>query len=120
MSSRYEGGGILRTLFCLFSIVVLLGVAVPVPATGSGQQAAVSSAGDGWKREFEAVCSRTDDAMEMTPEELKSLVERCDNITPQIEALEPSARKVYLKRLRLCRELFFYVLGTKEKGKTGP
>jgi hypothetical protein len=75
---------------------------------------------DGWKREFEAVCSRTDDAMEMSPEELKSAVQRCDRIKPQIELLEPSARKVYLKRLQLCRDLYLYVLGAKEKGGTVP
>ena len=58
--------------------------------------------------------------VEMPPEELRSLVERCDRLKPQIEALDPSARKVYLRRLQLCRDLYLYVLGAKEKGKTGP
>lgn len=66
------------------------------------------------------VCSRTDGAMEMPAGELRSLVERCDGIKPQIEALEPTARKVFLRRLQLCRDLFRYVLESKEKGKTGP
>ncbi len=55
--------------------------------------------------------------MAMSVEELRSAVDRCDRIRPQIEALDPSARKVYLKRLQLCRDLFFYVLGTKDTGK---
>lgn len=99
--------------------ILLIGTVATLQA-GSGPPADAAAAGDGWKREFEAVCARTDDAMEMLPEELRSAVERCDRIKPQIEALEPSARKVYLKRLQLCRDLYFYVLVTKEKGKTGP
>ena len=58
--------------------------------------------------------------MEMLPEELRLLVARCDRIKPQIDALEPSARKVFLRRLQLCRDLFLYVLESKEKGKAGP
>ena len=74
---------------------------------------------DEWKKEFEEVCAQTDNAMSMSVEQLRSIVARCDKIKPAIEALEPSPRKVFLKRLQLCRDLFKYVLDGKEVGKDG-
>ena len=95
-------------------------VSVPVPEAATGPMTVATPAEDGWKRELEAICSRTDDAMEMPTGELRSLVGRCDSLKPQVEALEPSARKVFLRRLQLCRDLFVYVLESREKGKPGP
>jgi len=66
-----------------------------------------------WKKEFETVCCQTDNAMSLTNEQLKEYIDRCDRIRPAIEALEPSPRKVYLKRWKLCRELFKYVLDSR-------
>jgi hypothetical protein len=70
---------------------------------------------DDWKKEFEAICSRTDDAMSFSKDELKSLIARCDQLKSVIETLDESTRKVYLKRLKLCRDLFAFVLDAKEK-----
>lgn len=80
--------------------------------------AGVAGAGDEWKSEFESVCSRTQDAMSIPDTDLQSLVERCDRLKPQLEALEASPRKVYLKRLKLCRDLYVYVLESRKKAKT--
>lgn len=74
----------------------------------------IVTADDDWKKEFETVCCQTDNAMSLTDEQLKEYIERCDRIKPAIEALEPSPRKVYLKRWKLCRELFQYVLDTRK------
>ena len=63
-----------------------------------------------WKMEFDDICSRTIDAMELPPAEIKTLIERCDRLKPRIEKLEASASKVYLRRLQMCRELFAFVL----------
>jgi hypothetical protein len=76
-------------------------------------------ADDGWKKDFDQVCSQTDNAMTMTVEQLRDYVSRCEKIKPAIEALEPSPRKVYLKRLQLCRDLYKYVLDSKEAQKGG-
>jgi hypothetical protein len=65
--------------------------------------------------EFEDVCSKTQDAMVIPSGELKNLVDRCDKLKPRIEQLDESQRKVYLKRLQLCRDLYFFVLETREK-----
>lgn len=64
----------------------------------------------GWKAEYESVCSDTDIAMTLSEEELKGRIARCDRLKPKIEAEEGSTRKVYLRRLRMCRELYNYVL----------
>ncbi len=74
-----------------------------------------ASAEEDWKKEFEAICSRTDDAMSFSKDELKGLIARCDKVKSVIETLDESTRKVYLKRLKLCRDLFAFVLDAKEK-----
>jgi hypothetical protein len=53
-------------------------------------------------------------------EELKNLIQRCDKLKPRIEALDESPRKVYLKRLQLCRDLYLFVLESKEQEKLQP
>src|SRR5512143_2775523 len=70
------------------------------------QPAHAQNSPEAWKKEFEAICSKTDDAMTLTKDELKDLVERCEKLKPMIEKLDESQRKVYLKRLQSCRDLF--------------
>jgi hypothetical protein len=65
-----------------------------------------------WKAEFDDVCSKTTDSMALTKAELKGLIERCDKLKPRIERLDESAAKVYLKRLKMCRDLYVFVLET--------
>jgi hypothetical protein len=67
---------------------------------------------EGWKAEFDDICVKTSEATALPKEEIKTLIERCDKLKPRIEALDESARKVYLKRLQMCRDLFDYVLGS--------
>jgi hypothetical protein len=71
-----------------------------------------------WKNEFVDICGKTDNAMSLSKEELKRLIERCDRLRLTVENQEETEKKVYLKRLRLCRELFAYVLESKEKDAT--
>jgi len=103
----------------VLSLVMVSGVFFTVPL----QQGALNEyygirsayAEEEWKKEFEAICSRTDDAMSFSKEELKTLVARCDALKSLIEKLDESARKVYLRRLQTCRDLFAFVLESKEK-----
>jgi len=74
----------------------------------------VSLAEEGWKGEYESVCSKTNVAMALSSEELKELIAGCDRLKPKIEAEEESTRKVYLRRLQMCRDLYQYVLVSKE------
>jgi hypothetical protein len=97
----------------------LLALAVAGPGLLSGG-AALSRAGAAegdWFGEFEAVCSRTQDAMTIPSDELRSLVARCDKLKPVIAALDESRRKVYAKRLKLCRDLYEFVLASREGGE---
>jgi hypothetical protein len=70
---------------------------------------------DDWKKEFDELCGTTHDVMAFSRAELKGMIERCDKLKPDIENLGDTERRVYLKRLQLCRNLFSYALEIKEK-----
>lgn len=75
----------------------------------------VAWAAQDWKDEFEQVCSSTQDAMTLSSDELRSLVTRCDELRRPIAALEEPQRKVFSKRLQLCRDLYAFVLQSREQ-----
>jgi hypothetical protein len=91
-----------------------LAPAVAGLAPPSARAQAPAAARDGWRKEFEEVCAKTQDAMVLTATELRSLVDRCDRLKPQVEALGESERKVYSRRLSACRNLYAYVLESKQ------
>ena len=68
---------------------------------------------DDWKTEFDDVCGLTRDSMALSKDEIKAFIDRCDMLKPRIEKLNESAAKVNLKRLKMCRELFVFVLESK-------
>ena len=70
---------------------------------------------ENWKVEFSEICGRTDDSMGMTKEKLKELIVRCDQLKPLIEAQDETVRKVYLKRLKMCKDLYSFVLESKSR-----
>jgi hypothetical protein len=76
----------------------------------------VAYAEDEWKKDFDDICSKTQDAMSYDRDELTNLVGRCDRLKPLIEKLGDTERRFYLKRLQKCRDLFAYALELK-KGK---
>jgi hypothetical protein len=87
---------------------------------GGGPQASAreeTPAQEAWQKEFEDVCSRTEDAMTFSQEELTDLIRRCDKLQPQIEQLDESRKKVFMGRLRMCRGLYAYVLDAKRNEK---
>jgi len=78
-----------------------------------------------WRVEFEAVCGTTDASMSFTVEQLTDLIARCDKLAERIGAEEETVRRVYLRRLKMCRDLLAFVLESKkigqtEAGKPGP
>ena len=74
---------------------------------------------EAWQQEFDQVCGKTQDAMSLTVDELKSLVVRCDTLEPKIEKLDETRRKVYQRRLKQCRGLYAYVLESKSVDAKG-
>ena len=67
-----------------------------------------------WRADFDAVCAKTGDAMALSLPELNQLLERCGALQKIIETQEESVRKVYLKRLQMCRNLYAYVVEFKK------
>jgi hypothetical protein len=104
-----------RTVVLCASLAAAIGG--PGAVSGSAVFQRAAAADEGWLPEFEAVCSKTQDAMALPSDELRSLVTRCDQPKPAIDALEPSRKKVYGKRLALCRNLYEFVLQTREKDR---
>jgi hypothetical protein len=89
---------------------------IGAPASMSVVVSAVPAfAGEDWKDDFDDICGKTQDAMSLSVEELKSLIERCDRLKAKVEAMDGSARKVALKRVQMCRDLYSFVLEQKEK-----
>ena len=115
LSPGHEGVAMRRSVpILLCAAVTALFLSGILPLTGRlSPGPAVSLAQEGWKAEFDAVCAKTDVAMTLSVEELKGLIVRCDQLKPKIEAEEESTRKVYLRRLQMCRELYKYVLDNK-------
>ena len=70
-----------------------------------------------WKQEFAEVCSKTRDAMALSIEELKSFIEICDKLLARIDQPDglqmETERKVYGKRLKMCRDLYDFALQQK-------
>ena len=76
-----------------------------------------TAAEEGWQKEFDAICSKTTDAMSYSQEELGAMIQRCDTLMPQVEKLDETRKKVYTRRLRACRGLYGYVLESKKNEK---
>lgn len=68
---------------------------------------------DVWRTDFDAACAQSNDAMALSIPELKKLIEQCDRLQKIIETQEETVRKVYLKRLQMCRNLYVFVLENK-------
>ena len=66
-----------------------------------------------WRTDFDTACAQSNDAMALSMPELEKLIERCDRLQKIIEKEEETVRKVYLKRLQMCKKLYIFVLETK-------
>ena len=108
------------TIILVFLLMGLAGVC-GVRALGEPQASAVpTKAPEGWRKEFDQVCSKTEGAMTFSQDELTDLIRRCDALLPQIEKLDESRKKVYTGRLRMCRGLYAYVLDSKTQESKQP
>lgn len=68
---------------------------------------------EAWRTAFDDACAQSNEAMTLSVSELKSVIEKCDRLQKVIETQDETVRKVYLKRLQLCRNLYQFVLETK-------
>ena len=107
----------MKQLTVLFAIIL-------VSASSAGSQLRntipflspnIAQAAEAWQNDFDDVCSRTEDAMTFSADELKNIITRSDAVKTQIEQTsDESRRRVMLKRLKMCRDLYAYVLSTLE------
>jgi hypothetical protein len=74
-----------------------------------------SYAEEAWKKEFDDICSRTEASTTLPKEQIRELISRGERLKAVIETLDESTRKVYLKRLQMCLDLFAYAIDMKEK-----
>lgn len=102
-------------IFTIFLAVAFVAPLSPFFAKGNPFDKGIAYAEDEWRREFDDICAKTQDTMLLKEEELKVLIQRCDKLKPLIEKLDETQRKVFLKRLQMCRDLFAFVLESKEK-----
>lgn len=63
-----------------------------------------------WRAEFDEVCSKTDIAMSLSKSEILALTSSCDKLEKVINGLDESERKVFQKRLQMCKNLYLFVL----------
>lgn len=68
---------------------------------------------DSWRTDFDTTCAKSNDAMALSMPELKKLIEQCDNLQKIIVTQDETVRKVFLKRLQLCKNLYVFVLEAK-------
>jgi len=101
------------------AVALFIGLASPHDVSAASDPALselqAPTALEGWQKEFDDICSKTQDAMTFSIEELTALVQRCDALLPQIEKLDETQKKVYTGRLRMCRGLYAYVLNSKKE-----
>ena len=88
-------------LFSLLVPVVVATLPAPVPAAEGKdtQKKDPPPAPQDWKKEFEEICAKTQDAMSLADDVLTTLVKRCDDLKPTIDNLPETERKVYGKSI---------------------
>ena len=113
----YNNGPIRAAIALVGLMAAATSLALLSPAVEQGMLISAGSvyAQEDWKTEFESVCAKTQDPGALSDDELKKLVDRCDKLRLLIEKLEETQRKVYLKRLQMCKNLFSFILESREK-----
>jgi hypothetical protein len=107
----------LRFITILALAGVLFGRLCAAQQTSASNTSSPTVASEDWQKQFDDICSKTQDAMTLSVEELKALIQKCDSLEPQIQRLDDTRKKVYLRRLGQCRGLYAYVLDSKSKDK---
>jgi hypothetical protein len=74
-----------------------------------------------WIEDFDKICSQTEDADSLPTAKLKELVMESDKLIDVIESGNDPKKKVYIFRLKKCRNLFLYIMNLREaEGGAGP
>jgi hypothetical protein len=60
------------------------------------------------KAEFDRLCGQVQNAPNLTVEELEQLIEDCAALTQRLEQSENPQAKIWIQRLKMCRDFFEY------------
>ena len=67
-----------------------------------------------WIEDFDKICAQAEDADSLPTAKLKELVTESDKLLEVIETGNDPRKKVYIFRLRKCRNLFVYIMDLRE------
>ncbi len=105
--------GLIVCCVCAYAFVIPHGVS-PSPGALLGFISGPAYAEEAWRTEFDDICSRTEGSMALTKEELRELIGRGEKLKTVISTLDESTKKVFLKRLQMCMDLYKYLYEVKE------
>jgi hypothetical protein len=74
------------------------------------------AAAQAWIEDFDKICAQADIADTLPTETLQELAVESDRLLAVIEASDDPRKKVYIFRLKKCRNLFAYIMDLR-KGK---
>jgi hypothetical protein len=103
----------MKKIAALISLLSLLFVAGLLCTEEYG----IASPQDDWKQEYATVCAKTQNAMDLSVDELNNYIDRCNMLQSRIHELngpQGSETKVYSKRLKMCRDLYEFALQLKD------
>lgn len=67
-----------------------------------------------WHEEFDSICSKVETGDTLSVEEIRSLIERSEVLLKKIETIDDPSKKVYIFRLKKCKEFFEYLVELKK------
>jgi len=72
------------------------------------------AAAQSWTEDFDKICVQAEVADSLPTETLKELALESDRLLAVIEASNDPRKKVYIFRLKKCRDMFLYIVDLRE------
>lgn len=69
----------------------------------------IGAADDNWRDDFDRICAYTANAGKLNREELSGLIAESDQLLEIIESSDDPEEKIYLIRLKKCRNFFIFM-----------
>ena len=77
----------------------------------------LSAADMDWQESFDRICAITADSDNLTIEQLSDLITESDDVLLKIKASDDPKKKLYLIRLKKCRNFFIFMRDVKRDTK---
>lgn len=100
--NKVEEGRGMRKLQILAAVLFMIASAASYAAENGG-----------WESDFDRICGVTDMATTLSVNELRDLIADCDRLLETLSKVNHPKKKLYIFRLKKCRNLFAFVLDTK-------